>query len=150
MAKVRGGEKLRRFLRRAEAAQRRGGVKSVEVGFFDSARYPDGTSVPMVAAVHEFGSPRMNIPERPYFRRALVGLEKELGPILEAGVDPKTMVLDAQTAGLIGEATKARIQQSITDLDSPPLAPATIARKGSSSPLIDTGKMRASVAWKVK
>ena len=147
--RTRGGQKLRRFLRRAEAAQRAGGVKQIEVGFFSTAKYPDGTPVPLVAAVNEFGSPKMNIPERPFFRGALVGLDKALKPILEAGVDPQKMVVDQQTAGLLGEATKGRIQQSITDLSSPPNSPRTIARKGSSNPLIDTGKLRLLVTWKV-
>jgi hypothetical protein len=35
-----------------------------KVGWFETARYPGGTSVAMVAAVHEFGWPEHNIPPR--------------------------------------------------------------------------------------
>ena len=38
-------------------------------GIQGNAKYPDGTSIPMVALVHEFGSPSRGIPARPLFRR---------------------------------------------------------------------------------
>ena len=41
------------------------GSTSVKVGLpKGSDAYPDGTSVVMVGAVHEFGSPSRNIPQR--------------------------------------------------------------------------------------
>jgi hypothetical protein len=40
--------------------------------------------------------------------------------------------------------------EAITDADFVPLAPATVARKGCSTQLIDTGKMRRSVVSVVK
>jgi hypothetical protein len=40
--------------------------------------------------------------------------------------------------------------QSIRDLVSPALAPATVARKGFSKPLIETGHLLNSVAVEVK
>ena len=42
------------------------------------------------------------------------------------------------------------IVESITQLDTPPNTPKTIARKGSSNPLIDTGFLRANVTFKVE
>jgi len=47
-----GGEKLQALFQNAG----KGGVKSVDVGVFSSARYPDGTPVALVAAVQEFGA----------------------------------------------------------------------------------------------
>ena len=33
---------------------------------------------------------------------------------------------------------------------APPLKPATIARKGSSTPLINTGQLRSAITWRVE
>ena len=71
--RIKGGDKLRRFLREAKSASR---VKATEVGFFSEARYPDGTPVPAVAAWNEFGTTR--IPERPFFRQALAVAPSEV------------------------------------------------------------------------
>ena len=49
----------------------------------------------------------------------------------------------------LGILAQGDIQGEITALSSPPNSPVTIARKGSSKPLIDTGAMRAAVTWKV-
>lgn len=45
----------------------------------------------------------------------------------------------------VGILAAGATQQYITDLKTPPNAPYTIAKKGSDNPLIDTGRMRASV-----
>lgn len=64
-------------------------------------------------------------------------------------------VLDG-TASVDGVLTKLGImgqgdvQAEITALTSPPNSPVTIALKGSSKPLIDTGEMRGSVTYKVE
>ena len=145
-SRVRGGRKLKEFLRKARAAKNRS--KQVDVGFFSSARYSDGTYVASVAAWQEFGV-EGRIPERPFLRTAIAGADRELVPIMKAGIDPKTMELDERTASLLGEVMKARIQRSIVALREPPNAPSTIARKGSSNPLIDIGVMRQSVDYEV-
>ena len=151
-SRVKGGKKLAAFLRKARSAARRS--KVVEVGFFESARYSDGTPVAAVAAWNEFGTERnggQHVPERPFFRNALVGADRDLLPIFKAGIDPKDMALDDRTARLIGEVMKTRIQQSITTLRTPPNAPSTIRRKGSSNPLIgETKTLEQSVDYEVK
>ena len=150
MAKVtvkvqqRGGEKLRRLLR--EAAKRRD--TTVEVGFFSEARYEDGTPVAAVAAWNEFGTE--DIPERPFFRRALAEVEDGVTKIVKAGIDTEKMVVDDRLAGRVGAYVAGQIQESITALKEPPNAPSTIKEKGGSSPLLDTGHMRESVTWKVE
>ena len=113
--RVRGGKKLDRFLRRAKAAQG-SGVQAVEVGFYSTAKYPDGTPVTNVAAWNEFGT--SSIPERPFFRQAIQGADQELMPILVENVDPRTMSVDRRTAGLVGQAMQGRIQRSITTLQA--------------------------------
>lgn len=56
-----GGDRLQQYLDGLLA--RVSSAQAVRVGFLEGQTYPDGTSVPMVAAVNEFGG-SMNIPER--------------------------------------------------------------------------------------
>ena len=123
------------FLRQAKTAKARS--KRTDVGFFASAKYPDGTPAAAVAAWNEFGTE--TIPERPFIRNAISGADRDLLPILKDGVDPKKMEVDARTAGLLGEAMKARIQNSRSRrCGDPPNAPSNrpwrsdpdVARKG--------------------
>ena len=143
---VKGGKNLERLFKRARAAQRSGlSVKQVEVGFFESARYPEvhqGTGpragkkreplpVTTVAAWHEFGLG--NNPERPFFRNAIEGSAAEIMPIIKAGIDPRTMTVNAQLARKIGLVMEGRIKRSLTELKDPPNTPATIEQKGRES-----------------
>lgn len=92
------------------------------------------------------------IPERPFFRNAMRGnrssyvstLRSQAAKILRGEV-----VLDIVMRKL-GEKAKSDIQDEIQALKSPPNSPVTIALKGSSNPLIDTGDMRQAVTYEVK
>ena len=145
MARVKGGRAAKQFILQAKRAQR-GAVEELQVGFFDTSKYPDGTPVTNVAVINEFGGG--NVPERPFFRQALAQSKRSIGPMIRASLDDgRKMAMDRQAAGRVGEFMKDRIQTSITTLRSPPNAPATVAIKGSSNPLLDTGFLRNSVAW---
>ena len=162
--KVRGGKKLERALRQARRAQA-AKVESVEVGFFETARYPPvrtgvgggqpQTPIPVatVAAWNEFGTKGGGwggpTPERPFFRQGIAASIKDVKSVLRKNIDPKTLAVDDRTAGLLGETVKGHIQTSITNLREPKNSPVTIERKGSDNPLIDTGFMRNSVTWKI-
>lgn len=50
----------------------------------------------------------------------------------------------------MGALFAGRIQQRIAQGVPPPNAPLTIALKGSSTPLIDTGQLRQSITWKLQ
>ena len=50
----------------------------------------------------------------------------------------------------LGILAQGDVQSTITSLSSPPNSPVTIKLKGSSSPLIDTGEMRARVSYSVE
>lgn len=159
-ARTRGGKKLKQAVDQAKRAQ---SVKELAVGFFNTARYPDGTAVTNVAAWNEFGT--RSIPERPFFRQAIKTMKPKVDRFLERRVDPKEMVVDRQLAGQVGELAKAEIQTSIRNLHQPPNSPVTIRGgwvstpsgkpylvkgKGSSNPLIDTGFMRISTSYQIK
>jgi hypothetical protein len=51
---------------------------------------------------------------------------------------------------LIGLEQETETKKTITDMKTPANAPSTIAKKGSSNPLIDTGEMRSKVSNEVK
>ena len=142
----RGGEKLQATLAKAEQSRR----KSVKVGFFSTAKYQDGTLVAGVAAGNEFGIQEQGIPERPFFRQSIAIMNDELPDVVKRFIDPTAMELDNRGANIVGAYAADVIQQRIVDLKEPPNSPITIALKGSSNPLVDTGHMRQSVTWEVE
>lgn len=147
MATLSGGDELQKRL--AEIAANLGEGKTLRVGFLEGATYPDGKSVPMIAAANEFGDPAMNRPPRPFFRNMIADKSPEwpedLVNIAEAtGYEAETML------GLMGEHIKGQLQGSIRDLMEPALSPVTIAKKGFSKPLIETSHMLNSVDYDIK
>lgn len=118
---------------------------TLEAGFLEGVTYSDGMSVPMVASLNEFGT--YDIPPRPFFRNAINKNSDKWGKVFLQGMQKQS----ARNAfGLLGERIRKDIIQSINDTNEPPNSPVTIARKGSSKPLVDTGLMRASVNYRIK
>jgi hypothetical protein len=73
-------------------------------------------------------------------------VSKGIGSAVEGlNVDRFTTSINA-----IGVKMKADIQEEITTMRTPSLAPETIRRKKSSKPLIDTGQLRAAVTYQVE
>lgn len=146
MARIEGGKKLATAL--AEMSRGLSKAASLKVGFLSGATYPDGKPVALIAAIQEFGAPARNIPPRPFFR-GMVNRESNRWPVM-VGTQLKAANYDATKAlALVGEGIKGQLQQSIRDLTEPPLAPATIRRKGFDKPLIDSSQMLNSVDYEV-
>lgn len=124
------------------------GVEEVAIGVVSSARYPDGTLVHDVAIYNEFGTRRM--PARPFIRPNRDRILRSAAEIVarDVGTNPHYVVTE-RAANLIGIAGVAFIQRTIDELISPPNAPSTIARKGSSKPLIDTGQLKLSITHRI-
>jgi phage gpG-like protein len=108
--------------------------------------YPDGTSVIMVGAVHEFGSPARNIPQRSFLRATVESgrrkyrqLFKRLSKKIVDGEISKKEAL-----GIIGLQVQSDVQGRITD----GIAPDLKSREGT--PLIDTGHLRQSIIFEVE
>lgn len=144
MAVIKGGDRLKAALR--DLASRLDKPATLRVGFLEGATYPDGTSVPMVAAFNEFGTAKA--PPRPFFRNMVAEKSGDWPKAIAALLEANNMDA-ARALALTGEAIKGQLQQSIRDLDSPPLAQSTIDRKGFDKPLIDTGVMINSVDFEV-
>lgn len=99
-----------------------------------------------LAAVLEFGND--HIPERPFLRQTLNdNREKYVSMfvnLFKKGVEPEKIY---EQLALIAQAD---VQENIVRGNWVPNNPKTIKRKGSSKPLIDTGKLRQSIKGVVK
>lgn len=157
---LKGGSKLNAAL--AGIASKLGRNPKVRAGFLAGATYPDGTSVPMVAAIQNFGAPAKGILPRPFFSNVIA----EDGPKWPEQLGRILVYTDynADTAlNQMGELMVGQIEQSIVDMNAPPLAPATVERRTAkarkagrkinaataSKPLVDTGHMLGSVKKEV-
>lgn len=102
-----------------------------------------------LAAIHEFG---LGVPQRSfiadYVDESIADIKNTIGKIskkiIRLEMDP-SLALDVLGMYIEGQI-KARIAKGI----DPPNAPSTIARKGSSKPLIDTGQLRSSITYEVE
>lgn len=145
MASFRGGERLAIAL--SEIAQNLQKAETLRVGFLEGATAPNGDSIPLRAAMNEFGSE--HVPPRPFFRSMIAAKQDEWAPAIAELL--KDNDYDAQKAlDLTGEAIAGQLQQSILDTNSPPLAESTIKRKGWEKPLIESGDMINAVKHEVK
>lgn len=138
-----------------------------KTGWFESAKYPDGTPVAYVAAIQELGAvlrPADDghvsaadwtgdgpaggfIPPRPFMRPAVAKHGQEWMDQLAKGA---AAVLKGQYTALeVMEAVAMRaagdIGKEIQAVTTPPLAASTIANKGFSKPLIHSRLMFQSV-----
>lgn len=146
MATIKGGEKMAARLEGIARTIRN--ASTVRIGFLEAARYPDGTPVAMIAAIHNYGAPRAGIPPRPFFSNMIANKQGEW-PKAIAGLLKSTDYDAFHTLRLTGEAIAGQLRQSIIDTNAPPLKPATVRRKGFSKPLVDTSMMLNSIDYEV-
>ena len=100
-----------------------------------------------VAAVHEFGSPARNIPERSFVRTSF---DENFQALQEFKKKQAALVIEGKQSALtgitkIGEWLTNKTKLKINSNVPPPLKPLTIARKHSSRTLIDTAQMINSI-----
>lgn len=115
-----------------------------------SGTHSEGVSVGDIATWHEFGT--QTVPMRSFVRawydERTEFIRATLKAELTAAAQGKRTVEQAmERAALIFEGD---VKKRIANRIPPPLAPATIARKGSSVPLIDTGALRNAIRGLVK
>lgn len=113
---------------------------------------PSKLSLIEVAAVHEFGAPAARIPQRSFVRatvdekRAEIAADQErlAAAVLNGKIEPEA------AAELLGARVQGLIQTRIAEGIGPALAPATVSRKKSSKPLVDTGQLRSAITFRVE
>lgn len=144
------------------------GRNEIQVGIFD------GGDIGMIAAVHEYGAQIpvtekmrgwfgangfplkasttvITIPERSFIRggfdehsdKVINKIENLLPRVIALQMDPDAF-LDA-----IGVEFASLLKKYMNELDSPPNSGMTVAMKGSSNPLVDSGRLRNSITHKV-
>lgn len=103
-----------------------------------------------IAAIHEFGAPSRNIPERSFVR---TGFDENYPALQSFKKTQATLVMQGKQTAMIGiqkigEWFTSKIKLKIRSNIPPALQPATIARKHSTRTLIDTAQMINSVQHK--
>lgn len=101
---------------------------SAQAGWFESARYDDGTPVAKVAIWQEYGVPERSIPPRPFLRPTIAEKKEEwtkdaaqvVKGVLSGQIDAE------QGMTVIAQKAAGDIRQTITQVFEPELSPVTV------------------------
>ncbi len=175
---ISGGDRLDKVL--TELGKKVASATQVDVGFLEDKTYPDGTPVAMVAAIQEFGAPKAGIPPRPFFRNMVKkdsgGWGKDLADLLEQHDYDAKKVLALMGVKIVAQLEQSIIDTNDPPLspvtlmlrkmkkDNPDLVitGATVGEAArlvsagesyagvSTKPLVDTGVLLSSAAYRVK
>lgn len=112
---------------------------------------PIGINMASLALIHERGSAANNIPSRPFMHqtrtrcesRFVRRLRRAYKQVVEGKVGP------ARALAQLGLDYEGEMKNTFVVGQFVANKPATVARKGSSRPLIDTGALRGSIVSKV-
>lgn len=144
-------QKNPKWIKQLAARTKAKGDKVVAVGYpkEKAVAYGDGTPVLLVAAVHNYG---LGVLKRPFMDDAALEMRKmfvEKCRAEGARINSDDFNLGAflKKVGILGEA---HVVAQISDGGYEPNAPATVARKRSDHPLIDTGHLMKSVRSQVR
>lgn len=152
-------KRLQRALLLESAAAKESHVKVGIIASKGGNASVEGGDISMIelAAIHEFGSPAAGIPQRSFIRSTFARSEN-VNAMIELTAKLTTKVIHGmklETAlGLIGAWGVARIRETINERltvgpEPQENAPSTIAKKGSDLPLVDTGRLKQALTWKV-
>ena len=122
----------------------------VRVGFQrGKSQEEDGTDMCDVAAFNELGTD--HIPARPFIRQSVDDNESKINSFLKEEEKDFAQGKSAeQILKEIGIFQKDLMQDKITSGSFAPNAESTIKKKGSSKPLVDTGRMWQSVNYVIQ
>lgn len=121
-------------------------------------RNPDGTksmsksaTMAEVAYYNEFGTSR-GIPERPFIRTTAdekKGVYSKFlkGELLDVFAGRKTVTIALERVGALAQG---HVRKKIRNIRTPANSAATIAQKGSSNPLVDTGHLIKKIDYEVR
>lgn len=116
----------------------------VQVGIIGSR---SGSDLVTYARANEFGVPG-HIPERSFLRSTVREKRDRYGRLMSKAVaDVLAGEPSVRAFEKVGVRVVRDVRLKITRLRIPPNAASTIRRKGSSNPLIDTGRMRQSITY---
>lgn len=141
-------------LRREIDKLRAGGFVTVGI-HEDTGNHPDaGISNAQLGALLNFGNPHNTlfgrpapIPPREWLIPGVESATPDILDVIASGIETGAPM--NQTLEQVGAFAVGAVQTYMTELRDPPNAPYTIEQKGSDNPLINTGSLRGSVAYKV-
>lgn len=105
-----------------------------------------------LGTVHEFGVPKKNIPSRPFMRQTF---DSNISKIEKFIKRKQSEVFRGKISGLtalnsLGVFYTGKVKETIKNGSFKALSPKTIKKKGSSKPLIDTGRLRNSIDHEIE
>lgn len=122
--------------------------KAVRRGKGGSIRNTD-QPLAVIAAVHEFGLGDM--PQRSFLRSAYDENLPVIDKMIQRVANGAVYGLGTNAAlNQLGNVVQGMVQRKIVDGPFVPNSPATIKRKKSSKPLIDTGHLRQSIRYVIE
>lgn len=143
---IKGGDKLKQFLENVAKQKAR-----VDVGFFEDAKYSNGTQIAEIAIIQEFGNDK--IPPRPFMQPTFNDEKSKWLNILANTIKKQQDNINVKKAlTVVGVVAQDDIKDKIdwwAKEGTPRNAPDTIEKKGFDSPLIETGMMRDAVHFEV-
>lgn len=148
-------DRMWRQLRRRVRGIAKMRVKVGVVGDGAQADHGDGTTLAEIAVGHEYGNPSTGLPMRSFLRRTFVDKIDELKAMqhrMAKGLLSGALDVD-KAFGLLGAWGAAAVRRTITSgavtpkLEESAAGLRTIARKGSSKTLVDTGQLVNAITW---
>lgn len=122
--------------------------KAVRRGKGGSIRNTD-QPLAVIAAIHEFGLGDM--PQRSFLRSAYDENLPMIDKMIQRVANGAVFGLGTNAAlNQLGNVVQGMVQRKIVDGPFVPNSPATIKRKKSSRPLIDTGHLRQSIRYVIE
>lgn len=122
--------------------------KAVRRGKGGSIRNTD-QPLAVIAAIHEFGLGDM--PQRSFLRSAYDENLPVIDKMIQHVANGAVFGLGTNAAlNQLGNVVQGMVQRKIVDGPFVPNSPATIKRKKSSKPLIDTGHLRQSIRYVIE
>ncbi|MEL0577058.1 hypothetical protein AACK17_00705 [Pectobacterium punjabense] len=150
-AETRGGNKIAQRLKQIQdrvMAKRR-----VLVGLpAGSGNYEDGAPIAVIGAVQEFGSADGRVPERSFLRVPIRQNQDKIKKAFRAltGAVVRGEITAFQMLDQIGGRAAAFCSEAIESGIQPANADSTIQRKGSSTPLVEHGRLKRSITHVVE
>lgn len=129
---------------------------SVDIGILkgEVAGVIEGAKIEVaeIAIVQEFGSTKINVPERSFLRSVTDEKREKYKAVLKSLFSKVLLGTTTvpQALDLFGERVVGDVKRKITSIRQPPNAPSTIAKKGFDNPLIRTGTLRSRIKKRVK
>lgn len=128
-----------------------------------SAREPEpgekeAPSNALLGYVHEFGSPELNIPERPFLIPGVSSVRDKaaarMKKIAQEALNGDVSKVE-QGLNIVGLMAQSAVQERITEGPFTPLADITLARRRArgrtgDKPLLDSGQLRRSITYTIR